>query len=425
MNGAGAAHESLPRRLALPALWLIAVNGMIGAGIFGLPAELARLADGYAPWVFVACALLIAPVMLCFARLAGQFDGTGGPLLYVGTAFGTFAGFQAGWAYCVARLTAFAANLNLLCVTLALWWPPAGTPAVRVGVMAAVCAAMAWVNVAGARAAIGSLGLLTVLKLAPLAGLALWGLASLDLALPSAPAPTREDLGAAIMLAIYAYVGFEGTLVNAGEARAPRRDIPRALLLALAATAGLYALVQLAVQDLLPQAAAATRPVVDAGAAVFGPTGAVVASLAILASVGGNLLSSMFSTSRITYRLGLDGLLPAWFARVDARHGTPANSVVFYAAAGFLLAASGSFAWLAVLSVVVRLLLYLGCIAAMPRVQRALGPGAVVLPGGPLVPGLAVLVCCGLFTQVAWNSVLATLALLAVGSVLYALARRR
>jgi amino acid transporter len=425
MNGAGSAHESLPRRLALPALWLIAVNGMIGAGIFGLPADLARLVGPAAPWIFVACALLIAPVMLCFARLAGQFDGTGGPLLYVGTAFGPFAGFQAGWAYCAARLTAFAANLNLLCVTLALWWPPADAPAVRLGLMALVCAAMAWMNVAGARVAIGSLGLLTVAKLAPLVGLALWGLSALGAGAPPTAAPAAADLGTAVVLAIYAYVGFEGTLVNAGEARDPRRDIPRALLLALAATAVLYALVQLAVQHLLPQAATAARPVVEAGRALLGPAGAAIVAAAIVASVAGNLLSSMFSTSRITYRLGLDGLLPAWFAHVDARHGTPSNSVWFYAAAGFALAASGSFVWLAVLSVVVRLLLYLGCIAAMPRVRRSVGPGAVALPGGPLVPALAVAVCCALFTQVGWRSVLAAVLLLGVGSVLYLVARRR
>lgn len=423
------ADEALPRRLSAWALWLLAINGMIGAGIFGVPAELERLAGAASPWMFVLCALLIAPIVLSFARLASGFSGTGGPILYVGTAFGAHAGFQAGWAYYVARGTAYAANLNLLVTTLAHWWPAAGGPATRIGLMLLLSMGMAWVNVAGARAAMGSLGALTVLKLAPLVGLALAGLAQLDAAVFAAAAtpPSTFDLGAAVLLAIYAYVGFESTLVPAGEARDPRRDVPRALLWALGVAAALYALVQVAAQSLLPGLAGSQRPLVDAGSALAGGAGAAFVTLGIAASVGGNMLGSMFSTARISYRLALDGHLPAWFARVHPRHGTPANSVWFYAAACFLLAASGTFAWLAVLSVLVRLLLYVACIGALPRLVRR-GVAMAPLPGGSSVPLLALAVCAGLLSQVSLRAVLATLALLAVGSVLYAIAagaRRR
>jgi amino acid transporter len=417
--------ERLPRRLGVAALWLLAINGMIGAGIFGVPAEVERLAGAWSPWVFVLCALLIAPVILSFAQLASGFSGTGGPILYVGSAFGAHAGFQAGWAYYVARATAYAANLNLLVTTLAHWWPAAGGPAMRVGLMLAISAAMAWVNVVGARAAMGSLGGLTVLKLAPLVVLAVAGLGWLDadVFVAAAQPPDAADLGAAVLLAIYAYVGFESTLVPAGEARDPRRDVPRALLWALLAATALYALVQLAAQSLLPSLAQSQRPLVEAGEALLGGAGAAFVSLGIVASVAGNMVGSMFSTARISYRLALDGHLPAWFGQVDARHGTPANSVLFYGAACFLLAASGSFAWLAVLSVLVRLLLYAGCIAALPRLRRE-GAPMIALPGGPAIPLLALVVCAGLLTQVSLGAVGATAALLAVGSALYAIAAR-
>lgn len=419
------ADESLPRRLSVWALWLLAINGMIGAGIFGVPAELERLAGAASPWMFVLCGLLIAPIVLSFARLASGFSGTGGPILYVGAAFGAHAGFQAGWAYYVARGTAYAANLNLLVTTLAHWWPAAAGPALRIGLMLVLSAAMAWVNVVGARAAMASLGGLTVLKLAPLVGLALYGASALDGAVfaAAASAPTGADLGAAVLLAIYAYVGFESTLVPAGEARDPRRDAPRALLWALAVGAATYALVQVAAQSLLPGLATSERPLVDAGAALLGDAGAAVVSIAIAASVGGNMVGSMFSTARISYRLALDGHLPAWFGAVHARHATPANSVVFYAAACFLLAASGTFAWLAVLSVLVRLLLYVACIGALPRLRRA-GVEMAPLPGGPALPLLALVVCAGLLSQVSLRAVLATAGLLAVGSVLYLVAAR-
>lgn len=149
----------------------------------------------------------------------------------------------------------------------------------------------------------------------------------------------------------------------------------------------------------------------------------MIVVLAIIASVGGNLLGSMFSTPRITYRLALDRQLPPVLADVDPKHNTPWVSVVVYGVAVFLLAATGSFVFLAVLSVLTRLLIYIICIAGMPRVaKQADAERLLKLPGGPVIPVLALLVCVGLLTRVSLESVLATAALLGAGSVLFAVA---
>jgi amino acid transporter len=399
---------------------------MIGAGIFGTPAGAQQLAGDFSPWVFALCALLIAPIMLCFAWLSARFTGTGGPTLYARVAFGPFAGFQIGWAFYIARLTAFAANLNLLVATAGFFWPDAVGPAAGTGLMVLICAAMVWVNVVGARVAMGSLGVLTALKLLPLIAVAAVGLSRLDSGVVASAAspPGADDLGAGVLLVIYAYVGFESGLVPAGEAREPRRDLPRALLAALAVAAILYVLVQVAAQRLLPDLAASERPLVEVGRALLGPAGAAVVVLAIVFSVGGNLLGSMFSTSRITYRLALDGQLPSVFARVHRVHRTPWFSVAVYGAAAFVLASTGSFLWLAVLSVLTRLLIYMTCIAAMPRIRaEPTDPIADFrLPGGLAIPIVAMLVCVGLLTRVSVESVVATGVLLAIGSVLFGVA---
>lgn len=423
---ADARPEPLRRQLSAFALWLLAINGMIGAGIFGVPAAAQALAGDFSPWLFMLCALLIAPILLCFAELAGAFRGTGGPVLYAQSAFGPFVGFQAGWAFYVARLTAFAANLNLLVVSIGFFWPVAGSPVMRIALLALVSAAMIWINVVGARAAMASLSGLTALKLLPLLALALYGASQIDAAALTSAAspPAASDLGAALLLVIYAFVGFESSVVPAGEARNPQRDMPRALLWALLVAAALYALIQLGAQAILPELASTERPLLAAGEALIGPVGALLVALGILTSVGGNLLGSMFSTSRISYRLGLDGHLPGWFAQVHPRYLTPANSVLCYGLASFLLAASGSFVWLAVLSVLTRLLLYLTCIAAMPAVRSAGHGQNFRLGGGWTIPLLAVLVCLGLLSQVEWRAIVATAALLAVGTGLYVLARR-
>jgi amino acid transporter len=423
-------QEPLARQLSGAAVWLLVINGIVGAGIFGLPGEAARLAGDFSPWVFVLCALLMLPVMLSFAELASHFEGTGGPVRYAGSVFGPFAGFQAGWAYYVARLTAFSANAVLLVSAAGYFWPAAEDPGVRLALLFGVIAGLALLTLVGTRNAMGALGGLTVLKFVPLVALVAWGLAQMPqqvLAHLSPAAPPDGNLGAALLLVFYAFVGFESGLVPAGEARDPRRDMPRALFWALGVVSVLYFALQAVSLAALPELAGSTRPLVEVGDRLFGPSGAILVLVGMTASIGGNLAGALFSTPRITYALGLEGSLPAWFARVSPRFGTPAVSILVFATGAFVLAAGGSFAWLAGLSVLTRVLIYVGCIAALPALRRrdATTPGVLRLPGGLLVPGVAVAVCLGLLTQVKPADVLATALLLAVGTALYLLARRR
>jgi amino acid transporter len=136
-------------------------------------------------------------------------------------------------------------------------------------------------------------------------------------------------------------------------------------------------------------------------------------------------MGSMLSTPRVAYSLARDGYLPAWFGRVHSRFRTPAASIAFYGLVCFLLAAYGSFVWLAGLSVLTRVLIYLACIGGLPRLERRFGGGAesLALPGGRLIPAVAILVCLGLLTQVKLFDVSVTALFLGVGTALYFFAR--
>lgn len=425
----GSSDSSLSRTLGVGALWLLIINGMIGAGIFGIPAEAARLAGAFSPLLFLLTAVLMAPVMLCFAELASATRDSGGPARYVHIAFGPVAGFQAGWALYVARVTALAANFNLLVGALAHFWPALGDGALRIFALAALTLLLALLNIIGVRAAVRSLGLLTVGKLLPLlllAALGVWQLArtAQPVAMPSLLPDEAVQTGAAILLMIYAYVGFESGLIPGGEARAPQRDMPRALLASLLICGALYAALQMVSLALLPDLAATGRPLVALGEMLIGPVGAGFVLVAIVLSVGGNLLGSVFSVPRISHAMARDGDLPAVFGGVSDRFGTPVFSIAFYAALGFVLAATGSFVLLAALSVLVRLLIYLACMASMPAVRRQASRDSWRLHGGPTLPILASVFCLGLLSQVSKDSVVATAVLLACGTLLYALARR-
>jgi len=376
---------------------------MVGAGIFGIPAEAARLAGAWSPALFLLTALLVAPILLCFSQLASGTRESGGPARYVQIAFGAQAGFQTGWALYIARLTAFAANLSLMLAAIAHFLPNLGEGPARIVALAAIVGVVATLNIVGVSWAMRSLGALTVAKLLPLLLLVALGLAQL----PEAPATVNLlpaeglALGPALLLMVYAFVGFESGLIPGGEARHPARDMPRALLGALLLCGLLYAALQWLCLRFVPELATQTRPLVALGEALLGPWGASLVLATIVASVGGNLMSSMFAVPRVTHSLAEQGLLPRPLAAVSVRFQTPWVSVLLYALLAWALAATGSFVLLAAMSVLVRLLMYLACLAAMPAVDRQGPPDRWRLPGGPAV------------------------ALLASGSLLYALARWR
>src|SRR6266850_4489187 len=95
-------------------LLAVVINGIIGAGIFGLPAKVFGLIGSYSLIAFVACALVVTMIVLCFAEVGSRFDETGGPYLYAREAFGSTVAFEVGWLIWLARLMAFAANCNLM-----------------------------------------------------------------------------------------------------------------------------------------------------------------------------------------------------------------------------------------------------------------------------------------------------------------------
>jgi len=408
---------------------MLVVNGLIGAGIFGLPSGAAALAGEYSVLVYAFCALLILPIILCFAELGSYFRGTGGPIRYGTLAFGPFVGFQGGWLYYLARLISFSANTVLLTDSIAYFIQGAGTGTGRIISLAVICVALSVINVLGSVESIRSMTLFTVIKFAVLILLPLGGFILLGSeVIPSfdSPTPPSADLGAAALLLIYAFVGFEGAVVPAGEAKRPERDMPLGLLLGLAVVAVLYMVIQLVSQAAVPDLANSKTPLLDVSATLFGPVGAILLMVGVAASVLANLISSMFSATRVTYALSLEKSLPRWFGEVHSRYLTPANSVVFFGIAAFLLAAFGSFTVLAAMTVLSRLFLYGMSCAAIPKLRPQFrGEGRFILKGGYAIPVLGIAACVWLMLQVSERSIWMTTIFVGIGSILYWVGKRQ
>ncbi len=420
MSAAETLQPRLERRIGLPGAFLLSFNGVLGAAIFALPATLAADFGSFSPWLFPLVALLSLAIIIPFARSAGAFPESGGPAEY-GRVFGRFAGFELGWVYYLARTAAFAANANVLTAYLARWWAPADQGLARAAVLIATCAILAAINIIGVKRALQVLGGLTLLKALPLLAAAV---AAVALTFPwpaPGPLPPLSDLEAGALLVFYAFVGFENVVVPAGETKRPGKVLPRAIFVTIGSTTLLYFLVQLAFISALPDGGTDDKaPLIDLGSWLAGPAGAAVLTLAAVASLTGNLHGIMTSTSRVTHALGLRGDLPAWFAQVHPRFLTPANSILFLAVLAGALALSGSFVWLAAVSVLARLIVYAATIAALPRApERGQVSGLLYALGA-----LGIALCLWGMTQAGWEA-WRTLGLLALaGALLYAITAR-
>jgi amino acid transporter len=319
----------------------------------------------------------------------------------------------------VARITALAANANVFATYAASLWPPFASPIGRIATIATLIGLVTAINMAGVRRAVRVLDLLTLLKALPLIALALWGLAWSAGSWPSpGPLPEISALEAAALIILYAFVGFENSVVPAGETADARRTIPRALIVTLVSTATLYFLIQLAYVSVMPIGPAPAAPLAAFAEVLIGPIGALILTATALASIAGNLAGSMTATPRVTYALANQGSLPRWFGAISARWATPANSILFMGLAGVALGVTGSFVWLAIVSTLARLIVYALCIAALPRSEKA-GAGVWAMIAAALA------VCVWAAAQSQWTSWAMLGGLVVAGFLLYALARRQ
>src|SRR5690349_17263578 len=107
-------------------------------------------------------------IILCFAEVGSRFEKTGGPYLYAQEAFGPSVAFEVGWLIWLARLTAFAANCNLMISYLSFFWAPANSGIIRAVIITAVVIALTALNALGVRQAAMASNLFTIGKLLPM-----------------------------------------------------------------------------------------------------------------------------------------------------------------------------------------------------------------------------------------------------------------
>jgi len=426
-TAAAASEPTLRRVLGRWDLTAIGVNQVIGGAIFLMPSQVAAQIGGWSPIAFVLMGLASLSVALCFAEVGSRFDSTGGPYLYTRAAFGRFVAFEVGWMQWFTRASSQASVMAGIAVALGYYWPGITATWPRASLLVGITTALTWINVRGIRQSAWLVNVLTIGKLLPLALFIVVGLGSLDIgALTTLPPLTVRQFSTAALLMIFVYGGYDVVPVPAGEALDPRRHVPFALVATILTVMTVMTLAQTVAQSALPDLAAHSTPIADAAAVLLGAGGAFLVGAGSVVSMTGNNAGQILSGSRMLYALAEHQQLPRFFGRIHPRFRTPAHAIVFTSVVAVVLALTGSFVKLAVVSALARLVTYTGVSAATlrlrsPRFAHAVMPPTFVAPLGPVVPTIAIVVSLGIAAGATREQLLGGGAALAAGAALFAI----
>ncbi len=360
-------ESKLIRGISRADMVAITINSIIGAGIFGLPSKAAALIGANSLFAFIVCAFVVALIVLCFAEVSSRFTETGGPYLYAKEAFGSVVGFEVGWLFWLVRITAFATNCNLLVNYLGF----ANNQFARILTIVLVVLALSAINLVGVKTSARTTNFFTVGKLIPLFAFALIGLFFINPQnLTFSTNVDSATFAQTVLVLIYAFTGFEMAVVPSGEMKEPRKNLPFALLTAIAIVAALYILIQIVCIGTLPELATSERPLADAASHFLGTYGAAFIIVGATISITGNLNSLLLSASRIPFAMSEQGELPNVLAKTHASYKTPYVSIILTAVVMLIFTVQTSFLTALTISTITRLLVYAATCASLPVFRR-------------------------------------------------------
>jgi basic amino acid/polyamine antiporter, APA family len=414
--------EGLVRGIRRWDLVAIAINGIIGAGIFGLPSKVYSLIGSYSIIAFIVCALVVALIIVCFAEVGSRFEETGGPYLYAREAFNPAVAFEIGWLIWLARVTAFAANCNLLINYLAYFWNSATDAVWRAAVIVFVVAVLAVINLLGIRQAAIVSNVFTIGKLVPIIIFVAAGLFFLNpQAFALGAAPETGKFSQSVLLLVYAFTGFEMATIPAGEVREAKRNMPRALLIAILVVAVLYILIQIVCVGTLPGLAQSQKPLADAGSQFLGTAGGAIISAGAIISITGNLNILLLSGSRLPFAMAEQKQLPAFIGNVHRSFFTPYVSILLTAGLMLFLTLKSSFVAALTISTIARLVTYGATCIALPVFRRRKDTPAPAfrLPGGTIIALLSLVLIVWLLAHSTRAEAVASALAAGVGLMIY------
>src|SRR6059058_2698911 len=346
---------SKPRRqLGLFDATMIVMGGIVGAGIFANPSEVAHRV--HTPFLILGVWVLGGLLAICgafiWAELATRLPGAaGGQYVYLRDAYHPAVAFVYGWGLLLVTQTG---GMAAVAVIFASYFHTLTGVAWNESAVAAVALlALTGINCFGARAGSNVQSVLMLLKIVAIAALVIIGFAagghapdaSTSLVQRPYSFDVLKSIGAAMVPIAFAYGGWQTATFVAGEMRDARRDLSRGLLMGVAAVVALYLAVNLACLRVLGPAGldATTTPASDVMRIALGKRGAQWIAAGIAISTLGFLSQSMLTAPRVYYAMARDGLFFQSVGKLSERSRAPVVAIILQGLAAIAIACSGTY----------------------------------------------------------------------------------
>src|SRR5438093_5804073 len=384
------------RRLGLFDATMIVMGGIVGAGIFANPSEVAHRV--HTPFLILSVWVLGGLIAMCgafiWAELATRLPAAaGGQYVYLREAYHPAVAFMYGWGLLLVTQTG---GMAAVAVIFASYFRELTGANWNDGAIAAVTLlTLTGINCLGARAGSNVQSGLMLLKIGAIGALVFIGFVVGHNSLKpegvlGEPASfgVLKRIGAAMVPIAFAYGGWQTATFVAAEMRDARRDLSRGLLLGVSGVVALYLAVNLACLRVLGPAGldATTTPASDLMRMTLGQRGAQWIAIAITISTLGFLSQSMLTAPRVYYAMARDGLFFGSIGKLFGKWGTPVVAIILQGLAALLIAISGTYGEILNFEVTVDFIFF-GMTAAALLIlrRRGIGSDAVIyrVPGHP------------------------------------------
>jgi APA family basic amino acid/polyamine antiporter len=396
-------EDDRPRGLGVVDASLIVVGSIVGAGIFLVSGDVAKLVRSPAAflltWVLGGAVALSGA--LCNGELGGLFPRSGGEYVYLREAYGPSLGFLSGWtAFWIAfpgSIASLAAGLGATVAPMVGWESAWAARAIGASAIATLTA----VNALGLQPGKWTQNVLSVVKLVAFVGLLALG-ALAHHAAPSGlspffvPGDRAGGVATALIPVLFAYSGWNAATYVSGEMRDPKKSLGRALVFGTTACIALYLAVNAAYLHAMPVAALAQakEPARAAAFLLGGDAARATLSPLIAVCVLSSMQASVLVGPRIYHAMASDRLFFAPLGKIDPRTHVPLIALLSQGVISVVLLLSGRFDELVrfTMSAIVAFSTLTVAAVIVLRVRRPAAERAFRVPGYPWVPALFILV---------------------------------
>jgi len=298
---------------------------------------------------------------------------------------------------------------------------------VRLLIFLILFAGLGYINIKGVKKGVGFVKMITLAKVIPLVFILLIGVKDISVSnIVIESMPSLNEFGEASLLLFFAFMGAESALSVSGEVRQPQKTIPKAIFISISIVLIIYIFIQLISQAIIGPALPeyTENTLGQVAGKIMGPIGLTLLTIGAGVSMFGNLSSEILSIPRVLYAVSKDKLIPIKIlSKVHPKFATPYMAIIVYVSLDFLMASTGGFKQLIIVSSASILMIYLGVAIAVIKLrftsEKKNRRDHFRIPGGILVPVLTVLVIIWFLSNLKQNELFGVAVFLVALSIIY------